>query len=418
MKKDETKFELRNIDDLIPYIRNARTHSPEQVNKLAGSIKEFGFINPIIISDDGGVLAGHGRILAAKKLGMKQVPCVIESHLTEAQKRAYILADNRLALDAGWDEEMLRLELTELKDLNFKLELLGFNDEELSQYFTDDNFEQIEDTENDSEEEEKEIEVDEEEPITHLGELWILGNHRIICGDSRDENIVKRLFGNDSPNLMVTDPPYGIGYNPSKQRGGNRSFSKGRSAEIINDDISSWKDAYQHFKGNVAYVWHANLKTDVIMKDLRDCGFEITSVIIWNKNHFAVSWADYKFKHEPCIYATRGNHNWQGKHDQSTVWDIKAIQFLKDEGAWGHSTQKPVECMKRPIENNSVEGEYVYDPFLGSGTTVIAAERTGRKCLGCEISPKFCDAIIQRWEEETGEQAVNENGEYFDDLAK
>lgn len=407
------KYEMRNVDDLIPYARNARTHSPEQVTKLASSIKEFGFINPVIISDDGGVLAGHGRIMAAKKLGLEKVPCVIESHLTDAQKKAYILADNRLALDAGWDEEMLKIELTELKDMDFDMDLIGFTQDEINQFMS-----MNDDLSMDDESEwggDKEVNVDEEEePTVQPGDLWILGEHRLICGDSTKQEVVDKLFGEDRPNLMVTDPPYGVNYVPVAER---RTKSGGRKGVVKNDDRASWYETYSLFPGNIAYVWHGQTQEDVVVSDLKKCNFEITSVIIWNKNLHVIGFSDYQWKHEPCIYATRGNHNWQGRRDQFTVWDIKNINCLKDEGNWGHSTQKPIECMKRPIENNSVEGEFVYDPFSGSGTTFIAAERTKRRCLGVELNPHYCDAIIRRWQQETGKKAIlSGDGASFDEL--
>lgn len=409
----DMKYEMRNIDELIPYARNARTHSPEQVTKLASSIKEFGFINPVIISDDGGVLAGHGRILAAKKLGIEKVPCVIESHLTEAQKRAYILADNRLALDAGWDEEMLKIELEELKDLNFDMDLIGFTQDELNQFMSINDDLSLGGDEQDGD---KEVEVnEEEEPTVQPGDLWLLGEHRLICGDSTDQDTVKKLFGDDRPNLMVTDPPYGVNLKPIGQK---RKASKGRIGLVLNDDKDSWYESYSLFPGNIAYVWHANTHQPVIMEDLKKCGFDITSVIIWNKNLHSIGFSDYQWKHEACIYATRGNHNWKGGRNQFTVWDIPNIICLtKEEGEWGHSTQKPIECMKRPIVNNTDEGEFVYDPFSGSGTTFIAAERTNRKCLGVELNPVYCDAIIRRWQQETGKKAIlSGDGVSFDDL--
>lgn len=420
MESKVTKFEVRNVDDLIPYARNARTHSPEQVSKLASSIKEFGFINPIIISDDGGVLAGHGRILAAKKLGLTEVPCVIESHLTEAQKRAYILADNRLALDAGWDEEMLKIELSELKELNFDMDLMGFDSDELKRFMDSDFGDDLggSDSGNSEPEEEEEVEVDEEgESITQPGDVWLLGEHRLICGDSTKSDVVKKLLGEDRPNLMVTDPPYGVNYDPKITR--PTHHSKGLAGKVYNDDRCSWKESYELFPGNIAYIWHAPTNGDTVMQDIKECGFTINSVIVWNKQQMIVSWCDYHWKHETCVYATRGKHNWQGARDQTTVWDIETMLHLKkEEGSWGHGTQKPIECMRRPIVNNSEEGEWVYDPFSGSGTTFIACERTKRKCLGIELSPHYCDAIIRRWQSETGKRAVlQSDGALFDELS-
>ena len=415
MKEKETKFELRDVDSLIPYARNARTHSQEQVGRIAGSIKEFGFMNPVIVSEDGGILAGHGRVMAAQLLGLKQVPCIVESHLSETQRRAYILADNRLALDAGWDEEMLKVELSELQEDEFDLSLIGFSDEELGQFL--DNSDIDVDDGDDEEDEEEEIEVyEDEEAVTKEGDVWVLGEHRLVCGDSTRADVVEKLFGDRKPNLMVTDPPYGTNYDPKTSI---VHCSQDRKGKVFNDDRFDWTESYALFPGNIAYVWHNSMHSGTIMANLKECGFDITSIIVWNKNIMAAGFSDYRWKHELCCYATKGNHNWKGGRDQSTVWDIPCIRCLtKEEGAWGHGTQKPIECMKRPIVNNSDKGDWVYDPFSGSGTTLIACEKTGRKCLAIELSPNYCDAIIRRWESETGGRAYREeNGEFFDDIA-
>lgn len=418
----EVVYEMRDLNTLIPYARNARTHSREQIQQICGSIKEFGFMNPVIVSEDGGIICGHGRVMAAQRLGLSKVPCIVESHLTEAQKRAYVLADNRIALNAGWDSEMMQIELSELKEQEFDLDLLGFSDDEVNGFLHGSGFDEMEDDGGlgeDEEDGEKEVEVDEnEESITKLGDVWLLGEHRLICGDSTKAETIEKLFAGAEPNLMVTDPPYGMHYDPNACHLKARTCSKGRDVEILNDDRADWCEAYELFKGNVAYVWHGNLSTDVVLGDLKKCGFTITSMIIWNKSAFAIGRSDYHWKHEVCAYATRGNHNWQGGRDKFTVWDIPMIRSLtKSEGNWGHSTQKPIECMKRPIENNSVKGEWVYDPFCGSGTTIIACEKTKRKCLAVELSPHFCDAIVRRWEEETHRQAkLEETGELFDYL--
>ena len=389
----QLEFFYKKVSDLIPYVNNARTHSDEQVIKLASSIKEYGFIAPIVISEDGGVLAGHGRLLAAKKLGIEEVPCVVESHLTEIQKKGYILADNRLSLDAGWDDELLKIELQTLKDNDVDLALTGFDEEEINNLLgMNDNVVESTTKEDDP------VKIDKDvEPTTKLGDLIILGEHRLICGDCTDKIVVNRLFGDDKPNLMVTDPPYGTNYEPRE--------TGGRTGKVLNDDRDDWTDAYKLFPGTIAYIWHADLHSDVIFANLRSCGFTINSLIIWNKSQSVLGRGDYHWKHEPCVYATKGPHNWQGGRNQTTIWDIPVIRSL-DEGEWGHGTQKPIECMKRPIENNTVPGEYVYDPFCGSGTTIIAAERTGRKCLACELNPIYCDAIIKRWEAETGRKAI------------
>ena len=420
----KTVFEYRNVEDLIPYARNARTHSPEQVQKLAGSLKEFGFLNPIVISEDGGILAGHGRVMAAQKLGIKQVPCVVESHLTEAQKRAYILADNRLALDAGWDEEMLKIELSELQDMDFDMGVMGFSDEELKEFIDKDFFEENgpRESHGNGNEQLEEIEADrEKEPVTQPGDVWILGDHRLICGDSTRADIVEKVMNGAKPHLMVTDPPYGTHYDPAdpnSARGRIGAFSAQRAGKVYNDDRADWSEAYSLFEGDVAYVWHAHNNCDVVMTNLKDCGFNIVQMLVWNKSQFAFGRSDYHWKHEVCAYVARGNHHWNGDRTQSTVWDIPVIRILeKEEGSWGHGTQKPLACMRIPIENNSKEGDYVYDPFCGSGTTIIACEQTGRKGIGVELDQHYCDAIVRRWEAVSGKKAVLEgDGALFDDL--
>ena len=423
-KSKEVCFELRNVDDLIPYARNARTHSSEQIARIAGSIKEFGFMNPVIISQDGGILAGHGRVLAAKKLNLEKVPCVVETHLTEAQRRAYILADNKLALDAGWDNDMLRVELQELKDLDFDLGLTGFDDLEITNIFGES-----------SESESKESAplptsdpecFDKFEPVVKKGEVWHLGDHRLICGNCEDEETVNRLMEEGKPNLMVTDPPYGVkllhndkSWEKLRQMGGHAYAGLSRQGQVLNDDRDDWETAYRLFPGNVAYIWHPHLGEMQFVKDIQACGFKILSLIIWNKGHFALSRGNYHWKHEACIYAVRDGEktNWQGARDQCTVWDIKNINNLQ-EGAWGHGSQKPIECMLRPMLNNSAEGDWVYDPFLGSGTTIIAGETCGRRVMGCELSEKYADTIIRRFEMVTGVKCVRSDGVLYDDLVK
>lgn len=413
-KEKELKFLYKKVSDLIPYVNNARTHNEENVIKLASSIKEFGFMAPIIISEDGGVIAGHGRLMAAKKLGLEKVPCVVESHLSDIQRKGYILADNRLALDSGWDDELLKMEMQTLNDVGFDMKLTGFDEDEIN------NLLKVSDSIIDNQEEEHEIEINEEiEPITKPGDVWLMGDHRLICGDSTDEETVKKLFGNDKPNLMVTDPPYGVNYNPYKFPEYKRG--KNRLGKVLNDDRSDWKDAYKFFPGDIAYVWHSSSNANTVHDNLCSLGFEQISEIIWNKDNFVLGRSDYHQKHEPCFYMTRGPHNWQGGRNKSSVWDIPRINsFSSDErnDKFGHSTQKPIECMKRPIENNSLPGEFVYDPFCGSGTTVIAAERTKRKCLCVELSPVYCDVIVKRWESETGRKATRQSdGVAFDALA-
>jgi DNA modification methylase len=422
-QKESVTFEMRNVSDLIPYARNARTHSVEQVNRIAGSIKEFGFMNPVIISEDGGILAGHGRVLAAQKLKLEKIPCIVETHLTETQRRAYILADNKLALDAGWNDEMLKVELDELKDLNFDLGIIGFDDLDITNIF---------EAGNDGEKKarplsDNEYTFDKFEPVSKCGDLWHLGEHLLICGDNTDPEIVKKLMGDIVPNLMVTDPPYGVNLDRDRlYKGGDcngktktRGNGAGRKGLVLNDDRDDWEASYRLFPGNVVYIWHPHLGEMQFVKDIQACGFKILSLIIWNKGHFALSRGNYHWKHEACIYAVREGEktNWQGARDQCTVWDIKNINNLQ-EGAWGHGSQKPIECMLRPMLNNSAEGDWVYDPFLGSGTTIIAGETCGRRVMGCELSEKYADTIIRRFEMVTGVKCVRSDGKLYDDLVR
>lgn len=403
-----------DIEKLIPYARNSRTHSPEQVDQIAASIKEFGFLNPIIIDGENGIIAGHGRVMASKKLGVKELPCVDASHLSETQKRAYIIADNKLALNAGWDEEMLRVEFDELSDANFDLELTGFSLDEIEalqpELLTDGL------TDEDA------VPDVPEKPVSVLGDIWQLGNHRLMCGDSTSIDDVEALLNGECPNTMITDPPYGVEYDAGwRAEAKNRKKTKREEVSTIkNDEIADWYDAYSLFPGNVAYVWHASAFTDVVMDGLRRCGFEIKSQIIWNKNVHALSRSDYQWKHEPCWYAIKkgANHNWKGDRTQKTVWDVKNVIFEKDAGGkTSHPTQKPVELYIKSIDNHTNPGEYIYEPFGGSGSSIIAAEKTNRRSLTMELDEKFVDVIINRWQDFTGKEAVHiESGKTYKQL--
>ena len=372
-KAKEQKIEYLAPDVLIPYANNARTHSAEQVQQIAASIKEFGFTNPVLIDDGGGIIAGHGRVKAAQLLKMDAVPCLRLSGLTKAQIKAYILADNKLALNAGWDENLLKIELKGLADLNFDLSLTGFSDLELSKMFPE-TVAGLTD--------EDETPEPPKEPISVLGDVWVLGKHRVMCGDSTVETDVRRLLSGAEPNLMVTYPPYGVEYDPEwrKRAGINKGGAMGK---VKNDGRADWSEAWALFPGNIAYVWHAGRYAGEVQGSLEKCGFSIRNQIIWAKSQIVFGRGDYHWQHEPCWYAVRSKGNWTGDRKQSTLWQID--KPMKSET--GHSTQKPVECMRRPIENNSNPGQIVYDPFLSSGTTVIAAEQTGRICYGMELNP-------------------------------
>jgi len=403
------KVKRRSIAGLTPYARNARTHSDQQVGQIAASIREWGWTMPVLVDEAGGIIAGHGRILAAQRLGLTEVPVMEARGWSEAQKRAYVLADNKLALNAGWDDELLRIELGDLKFSGFDLDLTGFSGDELAAYL--------------SERSEGLTDPDEapeppDEPVTVLGDVWLLGRHRLACGDSTTIETVDAALGEVKPHLMVTDPPYGVEYDANWRNERVRSDGSpiaGRAiGKVTNDHQSDWREAWALYPGDVAYVWHAGLRARSVVESLEASGFKMRAQIIWAKSRFAIGRGDYHFQHEPCWYAVRNGKrgNWAGDRKQSTLWEINHIK-----SETGHSTQKPVECMRRPIENNSSPGQAVYDPFVGSGTTIIAAEMTGRACHAIELSPQYVDVAVIRWQNFTGNKTTLESdGRTFDEV--
>lgn len=401
-----------SIDDLIPYPTNSRTHSAEQVAKIAGSIKEFGFTNPILIDAKNGVIAGHGRLAAARLLKLEFVPTICLDHLTDAQKKAYILADNRLALDAGWDAEMLKIEFENLEEMDFDLSLTGFTNDEIEAFLNPEIL-------NEGECDEDECPIISEDSVSKNGDIWILDNHRVLCGDSTQIASYDALVKDFKPVLMVTDPPYGVKYDPSWRDEADLGVGERSRGLVKNDDKVDWSEAYSLFSGNICYVWHAGIYSEEVARNLQDCGFDIISQIIWIKQHFVLSRGDYHWQHEPCWYSVKKgkNHNWQGARDQATTWHIKnnnSFGNSEKEETWEHGTQKPLECMSRPIQNNTSPNDYVYDPFGGSGTTLIACEKLGKKCLMIELDENYCDVIIKRWQKFTGKKAILEStGEEF-----
>lgn len=401
------------LERLLPYARNARTHSEDQVAQIAASIVEFGWTNPILVDAAGTVVAGHGRLLAARRLGLDAVPVVVLGHLSEAQRRAYVIADNKLALNAGWDEQMLAAELHALNGDGFDLALTGFSEAELDQLMAP-----LED-EGDSTGRGDEDTVPEPpaEPVTRPGDLWILGDHRLLCGDATVATDVERLLAGAVPHLMVTDPPYGVDYDPTWRNEAGVSAT-GRTGAVANDHRADWREAWALFPGDVAYVWHAGIHAGTVADSLTACGFAIRAQIVWAKPRLVLSRGHYHWQHEPCWYAVRdgATGHWQGARDQTTVWAIGAGG--DEDAATVHGTQKPVECMRRPIVNNSAADDTVYEPFCGSGSTLIAAETTGRRCLALELDPRYCDVIVQRWQSFTGGRAVLDgDGRAFADLA-
>jgi DNA modification methylase len=404
------KIEMRQLDKLIPYARNSRTHSDTQVAQIAASIKEWGWTTPILVDEEGTIIAGHGRTLAARKLGLVEVPVMVARGWSEAQKKAYVIADNQLAMNAGWDTELLAVELKELGELGFELDLIGFDDKALANFLNDET-EGLTDAD--------EVPEAPADPVSVLGDVWVLGKHRIICGSSTEADTVSKLLGDVKPHLMVTDPPYGVEYDADWRNKAMRSDGSkigGRAVgKVLNDDKADWREAWALFPGDVAYVWHAGNMAHVVAESLLACDFGIRAQIIWGKSQFVIGRGDYHPQHEPCWYAVRKGKagRYDGGRKQSTLWDIEKPR----KSETGHSTQKPVECMKRPIENNSSPGQAVYEPFSGSGTTIIAGEMTGRSIYAVELNPAYVDVAVKRWQDFTGQKAILEgSGKTFDEI--
>lgn len=381
---------LRPIEELRPNASNPRTHSARQIEQIAASIRQWGFTMPLLCDEDGALIAGHGRLEAARVVGLARVPTMIARGWTPAQKRAYMIADNQLALSASWDDPLLASEMQALVDDAFDMNLLGFTDAQLSQL-----------TAPPGRADEDDTPEPPETAITQPGQLVKLGEHRVYCGDATRAEDVEHALGGDAPHLMVTDPPYGVEYDATWR---DEEWHADRAlGAVSNDDRRDWRDAFALFPGDVAYIWHAAQFAAQSTLSLEAVGFEIRCEIIWAKTAYAISRGHYHWQHEPCWYAVRKGHtaHWQGDRSQTTLWQI---DHRKSET--GHSTQKPVEAMRRPILNHSLPGERVYDPFGGSGTTLIACELTGRVCRMLEIDPRYCDVIVQRWEQLTGKAAI------------
>ena len=398
------------LDRLRPYARNAKTHGPDQVAKIAASMAEFGWTVPVLVSSDGEVIAGHGRILAATQLGLSDAPVIVLDHLSEAQRSAYRIADNKLTELGEWNDSFLSDELKGLAEDEFDLSLIGFGEAELSALLDG-----IEEDDSAARECEDEIPEAPEDPVTRPGDLWILGNHRLLCGDATAATDVEGLLGTVKPLLMVTDPPYGVDYDPAWRNKAGAAATK-RTGKVLNDDRADWREAWALFPGDVAYVWHGALHAAVVAESLEAAGFNVRSQIIWAKDRLVLSRGDYHWQHEPCWYAVKktGKGHWAGDRKQTTLWQIA---HRDQDAETVHGTQKPVECMRRPILNNSSPGQAIYEPFMGSGTTLIAAETTGRVCLGIELNPAYVDVAVDRWQQFTGEPAVLDGEDRtFDDL--
>lgn len=395
------------IARLVPYARNARTHSARQVREIAGLIAQFGWTFPVLVDEAGGIIAGHGRVLAAELLGLKEVPVIVARGWTEAQKRAYIIADNKVAENAGWDKELLALEvaaLANMPEFDGTLAGLGFTEAELKRLLPEVAREGHADPDADAGPTAGAV------TISRPGDVWLLGDHRLMCGDSTHADHVAALLGTNTPHLMVTDQPYGVEYNPEWRNIDALGGGVGGRAvgEVANDERADWREAWALFPGDVVYLWHSGLHASLAEASLRAAGFDIRSQVIWAKSRFAVSRGDYHWQHEACWYAVRkgATGHWQGSRSETTLWDI---EHRKSDT--GHGTQKPIECMLRPIKNNSKPGDYVYEPFSGSGTTIIAGEMLGRRVLAMELKPEYVDVAVKRWEGFTKKSALLAAGE-------
>ena len=399
-------IELWPIERLVEYPRNPRKNDTA-VERMCASIREFGFKIPCLVRSDGEVVDGHLRLKAARKLGISEIPVILCDEWSEAQVKAFRLMVNRSVTWAEWDDDLLGLELLDLKNLDFDLGLTGFDEKELAQLLT-----ALEATDGLCDEDAAPRAP--ETPTSRLGDLWLLGHHRLLCGDSTDKQTVSRLLGAVKPALLVTDQPYGVQYDPEwrKRAGVNNS---NRMGKVRNDDRSDWREAWALFPGDVAYVWHGALHASTVSDSLESCGFEIRSQIVWAKPFLVMGRGHYHWQHEPCWYTVRGTGNWNGDRKQSTLWHI---ENRNQDAETIHSTQKPVECMRRPIANNSSPGQAVYEPFSGSGTTIIACEKEARIALAIELEPVYVDVAVTRWQNFTGKQAtLDGDGRTFEDVA-
>ena len=383
-----SRFEQVQIDRLVPYARNARTHSKEQILQLRASLREFGFVNPVIVDKDYNIIAGHGRVAAAKLEGLTEVPCVFAEHLTDAQKRAYILADNRLALSAGWDEELLALEFGELKDLGFDLELTGFDAKEIEKLFTSDG--------SDVEDDDFDLTAALEEAAFVLpGDIWTLGRHRLICGDATDADTVKRLMAGRKANLVLTDPPYNVAFeSASGLKIKNDSMKAEQFYEFL---LSAFRNLADNLEsGGSAYIFHADTEGENFRRAFRETGFHLSGTCIWVKDSFVMGRSPYQWQHEPILYGwlKTGTHKWYAGRSEATIWN-----FAKPKRNADHPTSKPLDPLAYPIRNSSQANSIVLDTFGGSGSTLIACEQADRICHMLELDEKYASVILRRYAE-------------------
>ena len=382
------EMKLVDIEKLVPYVNNARTHSADQINKLRSSIREFGFINPVIIDKDYGVIAGHGRIMAAKEEGIKEVPCVFADHLNEAQKKAYILADNRMALDAGWDEELLRVEIESLEDYGFNVELTGFSPDELSSLF---------DLGVEAEDDDFDVEEELKKPtFSKTGDIWTLGSHKVICGDSTQWETFEKLLNDTKVNLVCTDAPYFVDLKNKSGTIKNDNLNDEEAYEFLMKVFTNFKEAMA--KDASIYEFYATMKARVFYDAFEDAGFKVGAGLIWKKPRAPFMRTDWKFNMEPIIFGWRkdGKHNWYGDQKQTAVFEFDGIKDSEKEGC-GHPSSKPVPLIAYLIKQSTQTNGLVLDGFLGSASTLIACEELNRICYGIEIEPKFVDVAVKRY---------------------
>ncbi|WP_086930597.1 site-specific DNA-methyltransferase [Agarilytica rhodophyticola] len=387
------------LKKLIPYARNARTHDDTQVSQIAASIVEFGFVNPILVSSDGTIIAGHGRLLAAQQLQLEKAPVIILDHLTESQRRALVIADNKLAENAGWNDELLALELDDLKDLGFNLDIIGFSDDELDELLDFDSA-------SDSQGNEDEVPEPEESVISQVGDIWLLGDHKLLCGDATSREDINTLLGDELVDMTFTDPPYNVDYGSNQ-----RDKIRFNSRPILNDNLGEGfytflKDALTHIldktKG-ACYICMSSSELDTLQKAFRDAGGRWSTFIIWAKNHFTLGHSDYQRQYESILYGWKqgSDHFWCGDRNQTDLWF-----FNKPNKSDLHPTMKPVELVEKAIRNSSKSRDIVLDPFGGSGSTLIACEKANRRARLVELDPKYVDVIIRRWQEYSGGEAT------------
>ena len=392
-KKTTTDMQLVALDKLVPYANNARTHSPEQIGKLRSSLREFGFINPVIIDRDFGIIAGHGRVLAAREEGITEVPCVFVDHLTEAQKKAYIIADNRMALDAGWDEELLRVEIEALQAEAFDISLTGFGDDEIADLFGNEK-DEVEDDDYDL------SAALEKAAFVQRGDRWFVGKHRLYCGDATNPDDVAALMDGNRANLVLTDPPYGVSFKSAS--GLTIQNDSMKNEEFYNFLRKAFDNMVAHLEnGGSAYVFHADTEGLTFRQAFVDAGFHLAGVCIWAKNSLVLGRSDYQWQHEPVLYGflKNGKHRWYSDRKQTTIWN-----FDKPKRNANHPTSKPLDLLSYPLGNSSQENAIVIDTFGGSGSTLMACEKTNRICYTMELDEKYASVILRRYVGDTGRQ--------------